>query len=164
MIKVLVMDVDGTLTDGKIYIGKDEELFKAFNVKDGYGITQILSVYGIKPVIITGRKSEILEMRCKELGISEVYQNAQDKKIALIEYAGKFGISLNEEGILPGVAYIGDDIPDLECIKIVEKSGCPSDAVKEIKKHVHYITQKDGGEGAVREFIEWIVLGEELKF
>ena len=78
-IKLLVMDVDGTLTDGHIYMGPDGEVMKAFDVKDGYGIAHILPRYGIIPVIITGRRSQIVERRCAELGITELYQGVGDK-------------------------------------------------------------------------------------
>ena len=78
-IKLLVMDVDGTLTDGKIYMGAEGEMMKAFDVKDGYGIAHILPRLGITPVIITGRRSGIVERRCAELGITELYQGVRDK-------------------------------------------------------------------------------------
>lgn len=79
MIKYLVMDVDGTLTDGKIYIGNEGEIFKAFDVKDGYAIHYILPKYGITPVIITGRNSAIMEKRCAEIGIELLFQGVSDK-------------------------------------------------------------------------------------
>ena len=79
-IKYLVMDVDGTLTDGKIYMGENGEVMKAFNIKDGYAISYFLPSNGIIPIVITGRKSKIVENRCKELGITEVHQGCIDKK------------------------------------------------------------------------------------
>lgn len=147
-IKMLVMDVDGTLTDGKIYIGANGELMKAFNVKDGYGIVQAKK-RGVLPVIITGRTSEIVEARAKELNIEELYQGISNKLEKLEEIAQKYQIKMDE------IAYIGDDINDLDCMMACGCSACPNDAVEEVKNQVSYICEKSGGEGAVREFIHW---------
>lgn len=152
-IKYLIMDVDGTLTDGKIYMSGEGELFKAFNIKDGYGITQILKNTDIIPVIITGRNSRIVDKRCKELGIKYVFQGTMEKLKVLMELVG--------EKKLGKCAYIGDDIPDLKCMIPVKKAGgiigCPADAVPPIKDIADFICSKKAGDGAVREFIEWIV-------
>ena len=161
MIKFLVMDVDGTLTDGKIYMGNDGEIFKAFDVKDGCGIKDILPKYGIIPVIITARESRMLEKRCAELEIREVHQGIRKKLDKLKEilriYSGK---DKTEYG-LKDCAYIGDDILDLQCMEPIKaaggKSGCPGDAVREVVNKVDYVTESKGGAGAVREFIEWLV-------
>ena len=90
-VKLLIMDVDGTLTDGRIYIGADGEIFKAFDVKDGYGIHEILPQHGIVPAIITGRKSKIVEERAAELGIMELYQGRRDKVGPLQQLLSKYG-------------------------------------------------------------------------
>ncbi|MDY6340277.1 MAG: HAD hydrolase family protein [Saccharofermentans sp.] len=154
-IKILVMDVDGTLTDGKIYMGDNGELCKAFNIKDGYGIHDILIPANIIPVIITGRESMIVKNRCYELDISEVYQGIKDKKEKLIDIANKYNIELKE------VAYIGDDINDLSCMEEIKRAGgviaCPADASKQIINLSDYVSEYRGGEGAVRDFIEWII-------
>ncbi len=151
MIKYLVMDVDGTLTDGKIYMGNDGEMMKAFNIKDGCGIHDLAIPAGITPVIITGRKSQILLNRCKELGIKEVRQGINNK----IEEMEHITVNLSE------VAYIGDDINDLSCMIQVKaaggKIGCPADAVKKVKDLADYISEYNGGDGAVRDFIEWLI-------
>ena len=151
MIKYLVMDVDGTLTDGKIYMGQNGEVMKAFNIKDGAGIHDILLSVGIVPVIITGRTSDILLNRCKELGIIEVHQGVSDKIGKLKE------ITVD----LKTVAYIGDDINDLPCMKPIREAGglvgCPADAVDDVKDVADYVALHNGGEGAVRDFIEWLV-------
>ena len=149
-IKMLVMDVDGTLTDGKIYMGSDGEVFKAFDVKDGYAIAHLHEV-GIIPVIITGRKSKIVENRAKELNIKEVYQGVSDKVEKLKEVAKDNGVLLEE------VAYIGDDLNDLDCMGICGLSACPNDAIDEVIQNVNYICKHSGGNGAVREFIEYIL-------
>lgn len=149
------MDVDGTLTDGKIYMGNNGEMMKSFDIKDGYGINDILPTANIIPAIITGRKSKILENRCKELAIKEVHQGIKDKKTKLEGILSKKGLTYSE------VAYIGDDLNDYICMKEIKMQGgligCPCDAVKGIKELVDYVCENKGGDGAVREFIEWIV-------
>lgn len=149
-IKILVMDVDGTLTDGKIYIGSDGEMLKAFNVKDGLGISKLHSV-NIVPAIITGRESEILKRRSEELKIKELYQGEENKIEKLEELVERYRCSFLE------VAYIGDDENDLQCMRVCGYTGCPADAMESVKKEVDYICDKNGGEGAVREFIEKIL-------
>lgn len=156
-IKLLFLDVDGTLTDGKIYIGNQGELFKAFDVKDGCGIHDILPRYDIVPVIITARSSEILKHRCKELQIEHFYQGCRNKREKMIEVASKFGIFLDDKNVLNGTAYMGDDILDLQCMEIAELKGCPKNAVNDVLSICNFISVYDGGNGAVREFIEWIV-------
>lgn len=151
------MDVDGTLTDGKIYMGVKGEKFKAFSIKDGYSISNVLPQYNIAPVVITGRDSEIVNYRCKELGINYVFQSVVNKKEKLLEFARQQGLSVDEDGIIQEIAYIGDDLPDYECMKIAKFAGCPKDAVEEIKGCANFISSYNGGEGAVREFIEWII-------
>lgn len=151
MIKYLIMDVDGTLTDGKIYMGNDGEVMKAFNIKDGCGIHDILIPAGITPVIITGRSSKILENRCKELGITNLHQGIRNKIEKLLTITTD----------LSTVAYIGDDINDLSCIKPIKEAsgfvGCPADAVQKVKDLSDFISTRNGGDGAVREFIEWLL-------
>lgn len=149
-IKALVLDVDGTLTDGKIYMSENGELMKAFNVKDGYALSR-LSSYGIIPIIITGRSSKIVEQRCKELNIQELYQGVDDKYSKLLEVCTKLSISTKE------CAYIGDDLNDLKCIQDCEYTAAPADAIDEIKECVDYVCIRHGGEGAVREFCDYLI-------
>ena len=145
-IKLFVMDVDGTLTDGKIYVGAEGELFKAFNVKDGYGIHDLLMPAGITPVIITGRKSGVVEARCRELGIERCYQGVRDK----------VGLTYTQ------VAYIGDDLNDLPCMEKVRSNGgivaCPSDAVGPVREIAMFVSDREGGNGAVRCFIDYLLM------
>lgn len=147
---MLVMDVDGTLTDGKIYMSADGELMKAFNIKDGYAIAH-LREYGIEPCIITGRESEIVRQRCAELKISELYQGVSNKLYKLKEICNKMGVELSE------VAFIGDDVNDLSCIQQCGCTACPADAVKAVREKVDYVCSEKGGEGAVRKFCEYII-------
>ena len=153
--KLLVMDVDGTLTDGKIYMGENGEICKAFSIKDGFGIHDLLIPAGIVPIVITGRKTKIVENRCKELGITEVHQGVRDKYNKLFEIVDNKGLSLNE------VAYIGDDENDILCMKAVKEKGglvgCPADAIREVKEIADFVAEENGGEGAVREMITYIL-------
>lgn len=149
-IKMLVMDVDGTLTDGKIYMSANGEIMKAFNIKDGYAIAH-LREYGIEPVIITGRESEIVKKRCAELKITELHQGVSNKLFKLKEVCCNKGIELSN------VAYIGDDVNDLTCIQQCGCSASPADALKAVKDKVDYVCTEKGGEGAVREFCEYLI-------
>lgn len=149
-IRMLVMDVDGTLTDGKIYMSATGELMKAFNIKDGYAIARLRD-YGIEPVIITGRSSEIVNQRCIELKITELHQGIDNKSFKLRDICQKHDIDLSQ------VAYIGDDLNDLPCMKICGFSACPSDAMKPVRDNVSYVCEAKGGEGAVRELIDYLL-------
>ena len=150
-IKLLVMDVDGTLTDGHIYIGAQGELMKAFDVKDGYAIAHLLPAAGIVPVIITGRQSAIVEERARELSIPELHQGVGDKLACLKAVVEKYRAEPGE------IAYIGDDLNDLACIRFCGLSGCPADAVAEVLAAVDHVCTRKGGNGAVREFITWLL-------
>ena len=156
------MDVDGTLTDGKIYISSDGEIFKAFDIKDGYGIKNILKKHNLKTAIITGRYSEIVLKRAEELNIDYLYQGIEDKLACLEQLVEKIGCSYKE------VVYMGDDVNDLPCMEKVGLSCCPGDAQEDVKKNVNYIAQRRGGMGAVREVIDKITIlkteiGEESR-
>lgn len=161
MIRFLVMDVDGTLTDGKVYMGNQGEYFKAFDIKDGFAIKCLLPPYNIVPVIITARNSKIVENRCQELDILECHQNASNKYEKLTKilsnYSKKDGVEYN----FSHVAYIGDDVLDLQCMTPVKETGglvgCPSNAVKQVREIADFISEVKGGDGAVREFVEWIL-------
>lgn len=158
MVKVLVMDVDGTLTDGNIYMGVTCEMMKAFNIKDGYGIHNMLPQNNVIPVIITGRKSAIVENRCKELGIDHVYQGVHDKTSQLQEVLQALGYTFAD------TAYIGDDLNDLDCMQAVKANGgvvgCPCDAVAKVKELSDYVSERPGGKGAVRDFIDTLIRNE----
>ena len=150
-IKMLVMDVDGTLTDGHIYVGAEGEMMKAFHVQDGYGIAHILPRLGITPVIITGRSSRIVEKRAAELKIGHLHQGIGDKLAKLQEVAAQLGATAEE------IAYIGDDVNDLDCIRWCGCTACPADAVPEVLDAVEYVCKREGGRGAVREFIDSVL-------
>ena len=161
MIRFFVMDVDGTLTDGKVYIGQNGELFKAFDVKDGYGIKHILPKLNIIPIVITSRESDIVRHRCRELDITECYQGSFDKYGILMQVIEKYS---NADGCTYGlkdVMYVGDDIPDLQCMEPVKQAGglvcCPNNATQMVKDLSDYVSPRNGGDSAVRDIIEWLV-------
>lgn len=150
MIKILFLDVDGTLTDGQIYIGNDGELFKSFHAHDAVGLRK-LPKNGIETIIITGRESEIVKIRAKEMNITEVYQNISNKEEKIKEILKHKKISKNE------AAYIGDDENDYEAMLLCKYKACPNNATKRIKEISNFISKYDGGYGAVREYCEYIL-------
>ena len=148
------MDVDGTLTDGKIYMGANGEMMKAFDVKDGYGIHDILPTLGITPIIITGRSSAIVQNRCKELGITLLYQGVFDK-------VGKLKKIIQQQGGKPSeVAYAGDDLNDFQSMLYIKENGgivgVPFDSCKKVKEIATFISESAGGYGAIRDFIDYL--------
>lgn len=161
MIKFIIFDVDGTLTDGKLYISSEGEMIKAFNVKDGCGIKDIMIPKGFIPIVITARKSEIVVKRCHELGITELYQGCNNKLQKLNEILRFHSNENRKQYSFADCAYIGDDILDLPCIRAINEAGgltgCPQDAVIKVRNSVKFISEHNGGDGAVREFIEWCI-------
>lgn len=159
--KYLILDVDGTLTDGKIYMGPNGEAFKAFDIKDGCAIHDIYPSYGGKVIVITARESEIVQRRCAELKIEYLYQGVRDKAAKMYELAELFSLEKNEQGEFKNVAYMGDDIIDIPIMKICEYKGAPANATAGVLKVANFISKHNGGDGAVREFIEYLCLYEE---
>lgn len=149
-IKMFIMDVDGTLTDGKIYIGNDGEAMKAFNPKDGLGIKLLLR-HNIVPVIITGRISEIVLWRCQELGIEVLYQGITNKAEKVRELMKTYDLQPDE------VSYIGDDLNDLGAMKVVGVTFAPADCAKQIQPYIDILLTKKAGDGPVREAIDMIL-------
>ncbi len=153
-VKMLLMDVDGTLTDGILFVLPDGEEIKSYNVKDGLGIL-LAHLAGLKTGIITGKTSRALEKRAEKLKIDELHQGILDKKRV-------FDDILRRHQLAPGeVAYIGDDLGDLEVIKSAGLAAAVADAHPEVKKHCHYVCREKGGRGAVREFIEYILASQD---
>ena len=147
-IRIIVCDVDGVLSDGKLYYGNDGIEIKNFNVKDGLGIRMAVD-FGMPVIFLTGRRSAAVTNRAKELGAT-LYDGVQNKEAAILEIADGFHIRTSN------IAYIGDDINDLLAMKQVGFPVAVNDATSEIKKISAYITTLKGGEGAVREVIEHI--------
>ncbi|MDR2636152.1 MAG: HAD-IIIA family hydrolase [Campylobacteraceae bacterium] len=156
MIELIVLDVDGCLTEGSIFYTNDGESAKAFNVRDGFGIVCWHKI-GKKCAIITGKSSKIVEHRAKDLGIKYVFQGVQDKLAVLNELLKELGLELGN------VAAIGDDTNDYRQLKNVGWSFAPADALPFIQKNVKTVLKNNGGHGAVREMIETIVDQENLR-
>ena len=153
-VRLLVLDVDGVLTDGKtIYSDKGGES-KSFNVKDGLGIKMLIQG-GIKVAIISGRKSRAVEYRANDLGIQEVYQGIKDKVAVFDQILKRNKISPEETG------FMGDDLIDLPLLCRVGFAVGVSNAVKEVKKAVDYVTRLPGGKGAVREVCELLLKSQK---
>ncbi len=150
MIEMILLDVDGCLTDGKIVYSENGDEIKAFNVKDGLAIKGWLSL-GFKVAIITGRRSNIVRRRADELGITELHQGVKDKASLLLDLSSKFNIPLEN------MAAIGDDLNDYKMLQSVGISFVPQNASHYVKKISDVILSFSGGEGAVREMIEILV-------
>ncbi len=156
MIELIVIDVDGCLTDGSIIYTSNGDEIKAFNVKDGLAIASWIRL-GKKAAIITGRNSPVVEKRAKELKISHLYQGVKDKKAKLDEIVRQEKLSYEN------VAVIGDDLNDYGMLKEAGISFTPSDGSTYIKNIVNVVLTKKGGEGAVREMIEYIIKKDNLE-
>ena len=149
-IEMLVLDVDGVLTDGRIVYTDQGEEIKAFHVRDGSGL-KLWTTLGKKASIITGRRSSIVERRALELGITAVIQGADDKKAALLQMIEPLGLTLEQ------IAAVGDDLADIPVLRACGLAVAVADACTEAKEDVDYVTQAPGGRGAVREVIELIL-------
>jgi N-acylneuraminate cytidylyltransferase len=149
-IKLLMLDVDGTLTDGGMYYGPDGEALKKFNTRDAHGL-QLLREKGIRVCVISTEKSAAVEARMKKLDIEEYYPGVQDKFSLLLELTKRWGVSLQD------TAYIGDDLSDLKCLTSVGNAFCPADSVPEVLQQAHYVCKYPGGNGAVREVCDFIL-------
>lgn len=149
-IKLLICDVDGVFSDGRIYLGNDGEELKAFHTKDGFGIKALVAS-GIDVAIITGRNSTIVKNRMQALNVAHIIQGKEDKLPALMALSQELAIALNE------IAYIGDDIPDLKCIEKIGLGIGVSDAHPSVLQAADYITFTPGGFGAVRETCDLIM-------
>ena len=152
-VKALVLDVDGVLTDGKIIFESKGKDTKNFDVQDGFAIV-LFKRAGFKTPIITARSSRVVTRRAKDLHIDKVYQNAFPKIKSFQKMLGD--LKLKDED----VCFIGDDLPDLQVLRRAGFAVAVANAAQEIKKNVHYVTQKKGGEGAIREVVELILKGQ----
>ena len=149
-IKLVVLDVDGVMTDGRMVYGPDGSLFKVFDVYDGFGISRAIGL-GLKIVILSRGISDASRIRGERLGIHKIYQNAQDKRKAFDAISKDFGVSLAE------TCFIGDDVYDLPLLDVVAFSVAPCSAYPPILKRVDFITTLPGGRGAVREVLDMIL-------
>jgi 3-deoxy-D-manno-octulosonate 8-phosphate phosphatase (KDO 8-P phosphatase) len=150
MIQMLVLDVDGVLSDGRLYYSNSGDELKSFSIKDGLGI-KLLRDAGVKVAIITGRTSEIVTRRARELGIEEIVQGREDKRQALLELCERSGTSVDD------CAYMGDDLPDLGAIIAAGLGMTVSDGAAPVKEAADWVSEARGGYGAVREACEFIL-------
>lgn len=149
-IKLLFLDVDGVLTDGRITLNENGEEVKTFDVKDGLGLKLLMSD-GVEVVIVTGRRSRVVAHRARELGIREVYQGISDKSAVCKRLIAQKGLKKSEVGSM------GDDLPDLAMFRESGLRITVADAAREVREQADFITHKRGGYGAVREVSEWIL-------
>jgi len=146
-IKAFVLDVDGVLTNGELYIRPDGTLMRKMNAKDGY-ILKLAIELGYKIAIITGGREQEVKTRLKKLGVHEVFLNCHNKLPTLLEFMESY--QLNKDNVM----YMGDDMPDIEALTHVGFSCCPKNAVNDVKLVCDYISHENGGEGCVRDIIE----------
>ncbi len=152
-VRLLILDVDGVLTDGRIVMNDLGQETKFFDVKDGQGLKMLMRC-GIEVIWITGRKSQVVEHRARDLGVREYYQLIWDKVHVLEEILARKGLVAVE------VAYVGDDIVDIPVMKRVGFAAAVGDAVAETQQAAHYVTRRRGGRGAVREVCDLILKGQ----
>jgi len=149
-IRLLVLDVDGTLTDGRLYYGPRGEALKVFHVRDGAGIKH-LNRCGIRVAVISGRSSKMVSVRCRELGVEHVVQGVEDKAAAFEKLRRKLKIDASES------ACVGDDTADVPLMKVVKLAFAVADAHKDAIRAAHVVTSLPGGKGAVREVCDYLL-------
>jgi 3-deoxy-D-manno-octulosonate 8-phosphate phosphatase (KDO 8-P phosphatase) len=149
-IRLLVLDVDGVLTDGRLRYGPDGEHEKVFHVRDGYGL-KALAAAGVTVAVISGRESAAVVRRCAELGIRELQQGVADKALALAALAARLGLSARD------CACVGDDTPDVPMMRQVGLAVAVADAHAGVRRVAHRRTRLGGGAGAVREVCDWLL-------
>jgi len=152
-VKLLALDVDGTLSDGRLWFASDGREIKAFNVADGLGM-KLLHEHGIEVALITARDSPMVQQRARELGLRHVYQGARDKLDSLMHLSRALQVKNDQ------IAYMGDDLPDLPVLRQVGLAAAPSDAHPWVRERVHCVTPAGGGNGAVRQLCDVILLAQ----
>jgi 3-deoxy-D-manno-octulosonate 8-phosphate phosphatase (KDO 8-P phosphatase) len=149
-IELVIFDIDGVMTDGSLFLGDAGEEYKAFNSQDGHGM-RMLQDGGVRAAIITGRSSQVVKHRMKDLGVSMIYQGYRDKRPAFETLIQKVELRLDQ------VAYVGDDVVDLPIMTQVGLAIAVQDAHPFVKQHAHWITTRSGGRGAVRDVCEMLL-------
>ena len=149
-VEAIVLDVDGVMTDGGIIPTPDGDFIRRYNAKDGYAIASAIRE-GLKVCIISGGRGRMLENRLQMLGVTRFYLNCMDKVTAIREFVADYGVDMEN------VIYMGDDIPDLECMRLVGVPVCPSDAAMEVVEASRYVSEYNGGHGAVRDIVEQVL-------
>ena len=151
-IRLLVLDVDGVLTDGRLYFGARGESLKAFHVHDGQGIAELLR-HGITVAVISGRRSRAVSARCRELGVRHLHQGVRDKLAVLERLCARLAVPLS------ACAGVGDDLPDLPLLNAVALSFAVADAHPAVQRAARFVTRLPGGAGAVREVCDALLTG-----
>ena len=150
-IRLVVLDVDGTMTDGRLYYGAQGEAMKAFDVRDGHGL-RLLQMYGrVKLAVLTGRRADLVMQRCRELSIEHVVGQSRAKGAAIEQISSDAGVPLNE------MAFMGDDVNDLPALRIAAFSCAPADAAREVVRAVRWVAPHRAGRGAVRDLCELLL-------
>lgn len=150
VVRMVIFDVDGVFTDGRLYYTADGEQMKVFHVRDGVGV-KALQRAGVEVAVISGRASDAVSLRMAELGVPRVFQGDHDK-LPLFESL------LAELGLAPAeVAFLGDDLPDLPVLRRAGLAACPADAHQDVREACHWIGRRKGGRGAVREFCDFLL-------
>lgn len=146
-IRLIAFDVDGVLTDGGVVYGSNGEEFKRFSSRDGYGISELTKL-GFHTAFITGRQSNVVSRRAAELGVVDVFQGVNNKRVSLDSLCEKYNLTHAE------IAYMGDDVIDLPILTCVGIKACPNDAAKQVKAVCNFISKFNGGHGAARELCD----------
>jgi len=152
-IRLLVLDVDGVLTDGRLYYGANGEELKAFHIRDGLGL-KLLRGSGVEVAIVTGRMSRAVELRAENLGLLYVFQGVSDKLAVFEQLLAKFALRA------AAVAAIGDDLPDVPVLRRCGFAACVPEASAPVRGHAHYVTDRPGGSGAVREVCDLLLTAQ----
>ena len=156
-VRLLVLDVDGVLTDGKLYFGADGEALKVFDVRDGHGIRMLIDA-GVEVAILSARRSEIVALRARELGIARVMQGQSDKAKGFKALLEDTNVSTAETG------FVGDDLPDLPVLRVAGFAATVGDARDEVKAASHWVAQEGGGRAAVRAIAEFVLRAKGVDF
>ena len=154
-VKLLALDVDGTLSDGRLWFTSDGKEIKAFHVLDGQGM-KLLREHNIEVALITARESPVVQTRARELGLRHVYQGSRNKLDSLDHLCNALSVMRDQ------VAYMGDDLPDLPVLKVVGFAAAPANAHPWVRDYAHWHSQSGGGEGAVRELCDAVLLAKGL--
>lgn len=153
-VRLLALDVDGVLTDGRLYFAEDGQEFKTFDTQDGHGMKMLMNA-GVTCAIITGRNTQLVARRARNLGVEHLMQGREDKLVALRELAAQLGLALEH------IAYVGDDWPDLPAIRAAGLGVAVANAHAELRSHADYVTRLEGGRGAVREVCDLILRAQD---
>lgn len=151
-IRLILLDVDGVLTDGRVLLGAGEEEIKAFHTRDGAGLA-LWRDAGYAVSFITGRGGEAVRRRARELRIERIWERVRDKRVAWAEALEHFDVSAEQ------VAFMGDDLPDLALLSLAGLSACPADAARDVRERVDLVMPSPGGSGAVRDLVEHVLRG-----